>query len=233
MCQGLSCVHTPWHSSRFRAGVRLNSAGRLDRPALGSAVVRTVSTSFAPDGDRLREFAKCISASKKLALIYGHEIDRSGGWDAGVAFAEKLNVPVFHSPNTERPSFHRLGPPLCLRSPGLWNCPNWNFPKIKSDFLGGVRSGVNGTPSFFVNGASARGILLVRGPCRGNRAASSHQSIAVTRPERQRSRTMMETVHAPFAICGGQRRGALDHRPGRQGPYWLLCYQNAGYVCGH
>src|SRR6202034_3118934 len=36
-----------------------------DRPALGSAVVRTVSTRFAPDGDRLREFAKRISASKK------------------------------------------------------------------------------------------------------------------------------------------------------------------------
>jgi protein-disulfide isomerase len=25
-------------------------------------------------------------------------------------------------------------------------------PKVRSDFLGGVRSGVNGTPSFFVNG---------------------------------------------------------------------------------
>jgi protein-disulfide isomerase len=24
--------------------------------------------------------------------------------------------------------------------------------KVKSDFLGGVRSGVNGTPSFFING---------------------------------------------------------------------------------
>jgi benzoylformate decarboxylase len=82
-----------------------------DRPALGSAVVRTVSTRFAPDGDRLREFAKRISASKKLALIYGQEIDRSGGWDAGVALAEKLNAPVFHAPDTERPSFpetHRL-----------------------------------------------------------------------------------------------------------------------------
>jgi benzoylformate decarboxylase len=82
-----------------------------DRPALGSAVVRTVSTRFAPDGHRLREFAKRISASKKLALIYGQEIDRSGGWDAGVALAEKLNAPVFHAPDTERPSFpetHRL-----------------------------------------------------------------------------------------------------------------------------
>jgi benzoylformate decarboxylase len=82
-----------------------------DEPASGRAVVRTVSTRFAPDGDRLREFAQRISASKKLALIYGQEIDRSGGWDAGVALAEKLNAPVFHAPDTERPSFpetHRL-----------------------------------------------------------------------------------------------------------------------------
>jgi benzoylformate decarboxylase len=82
-----------------------------DRPALGRAVVRTVSTRFAPDGERLREFAKRISASKNLALIYGQEIDRSGGWDAGVALAEKLNAPVFHAPDSERPSFpetHKL-----------------------------------------------------------------------------------------------------------------------------
>ena len=30
-------------------------------------------------------------------------------------------------------------------------------PKIKGDFLGGVRSGVNGTPSFFVNGRQHEG----------------------------------------------------------------------------
>jgi benzoylformate decarboxylase len=81
-----------------------------DQPALGPAVVRTVSARFAPDGDRLREFAKRISASKKLALVYGQEIERSGGWDAGVALAEKLNVPVFHAPNTERLSFPETHP---------------------------------------------------------------------------------------------------------------------------
>jgi benzoylformate decarboxylase len=81
-----------------------------DQPALGRAVVRTVSSRFAPDGDRLREFAKRISAAKKLALVYGQEIDRSGGWDAGVAFAERLNAPVFHAPNTERPSFPETHP---------------------------------------------------------------------------------------------------------------------------
>ena len=30
-------------------------------------------------------------------------------------------------------------------------------PKVKSDFLGGVRSGVNGTPTFFVNGRRYEG----------------------------------------------------------------------------
>jgi benzoylformate decarboxylase len=81
-----------------------------DQPSLGPAVIRTVSARFAPDGDRLREFAKRISASRKLALVYGQEIDRSGGWDAGVALAEKLNAPVFHAPNTERPSFPETHP---------------------------------------------------------------------------------------------------------------------------
>ncbi len=31
------------------------------------------------------------------------------------------------------------------------------LPKVRADFLGGVRSGVNGTPSFFVNGEKHEG----------------------------------------------------------------------------
>jgi benzoylformate decarboxylase len=81
-----------------------------DQLALGPAVVRSVSTRVAPDLDRLREFARRISAANKLALIYGQEIDRSGGWDAGVALAEKLRAPVFDAPNTERPSFPQTHP---------------------------------------------------------------------------------------------------------------------------
>lgn len=81
-----------------------------DKPALGPAVVRSVSTRFAPDGDRVREFAKRISASKRPALVYGQEIERSGGWDTGVALAEKLRASVFHAPITERPSFPETHP---------------------------------------------------------------------------------------------------------------------------
>jgi benzoylformate decarboxylase len=82
----------------------------FDQPAPSSPAIRTVSTRFAPDADRAREFAKRISAAKRLALVYGQEIDRSGGWNAGVALAEKLHAPVFHAPNTERPSFPETHP---------------------------------------------------------------------------------------------------------------------------
>jgi protein-disulfide isomerase len=30
-------------------------------------------------------------------------------------------------------------------------------PKVRADFLGGVRSGVNGTPTFFINGQRHEG----------------------------------------------------------------------------
>src|SRR6185295_12608469 len=44
-------------------------------------------------------------------VVYGPEVDRSGGWDAGVVFAEKLGAPVYGSPLPDRVSFpenHRL-----------------------------------------------------------------------------------------------------------------------------
>ena len=56
----------------------------------------------------------------------------------------------------------RLGPPLLFELAEALGLPQSELrisiatekyaPKIKSDFLGRVRSGVNGTPSFFVNG---------------------------------------------------------------------------------
>jgi protein-disulfide isomerase len=56
----------------------------------------------------------------------------------------------------------RLGVPLFLALAGVLGLPESGLrnallagdfkPKIRSDFLGGVRSGVNGTPAFFING---------------------------------------------------------------------------------
>ncbi|WP_063042662.1 benzoylformate decarboxylase [Nocardia grenadensis] len=79
--------------------------------ALGPAVVRTLSHRVAPDIERLRGFADRINRSKRPLLVMGPEVDRAGGWDAGIAFAEKLGAPVRGSALADRVSFpedHRL-----------------------------------------------------------------------------------------------------------------------------
>src|ERR1700754_2074299 len=82
-----------------------------EKPALGPAVVRTVSQRVSPDVQRLREFATRINAAQRPLLVFGPEIDRSGAWDAAVAFAEKVGAPVCTSPLPDRAAFpedHRL-----------------------------------------------------------------------------------------------------------------------------
>jgi benzoylformate decarboxylase len=76
-----------------------------DKAALGEPVVRTVSTRYAPDPERVAEFAARIRRSERPALVYGQEVDRSGGWDAGVRLAERLRAPVFMAPLSERVPF--------------------------------------------------------------------------------------------------------------------------------
>jgi benzoylformate decarboxylase len=76
-----------------------------EKPASGPAVVRTVSHRVGPDTARLRHFADRINQAKRPMLVYGPELDRSGGWDAGVAFAEKVGAPVYAGPLPDRVSF--------------------------------------------------------------------------------------------------------------------------------
>ena len=82
-----------------------------DKPALGPAVVRTASHHTEPDRARLRDFADRINRAKNPLLVIGPEVDRSGAWDAGVAFAEKLGAPVLGTALPDRISFpenHKL-----------------------------------------------------------------------------------------------------------------------------
>ncbi|QEE28876.1 benzoylformate decarboxylase [Terriglobus albidus] len=81
-----------------------------DQPALGEAVVRTVSSRYAPDPDRIALFADRIRKSQNPVLIYGPEIERSGGWHAGIKFAERLNAPVYLAPLADRASFPQTHP---------------------------------------------------------------------------------------------------------------------------
>jgi benzoylformate decarboxylase len=81
-----------------------------DQPALGVPDVRSVSRRFGPDPERIREFAARISAAANPVLVYGAEVEKSGGWDAGTALAEKLNAPVFRAPACERMSISETHP---------------------------------------------------------------------------------------------------------------------------
>src|SRR6478609_8545541 len=83
------------------------------RPLVGPALVRTVSDRVAPDPVRLRLFADRISASRRPALVFGPEVDRSGGWDAAVALAEKLRASVYGAPLLDRASFPEDHPLFC------------------------------------------------------------------------------------------------------------------------
>jgi benzoylformate decarboxylase len=76
-----------------------------EKPALGPAVVRTVSHRVSPDAQRLRGFAERINRSQRPMLVFGPEVDRSGAWDAGVAFAEKVGAAVYSGPLGDRASF--------------------------------------------------------------------------------------------------------------------------------
>jgi benzoylformate decarboxylase len=94
-----------------------------NKPAIGPAVVRTVSQRVHPDAERLREFAERISRAERPLLLLGPEVDRAGAWDAGIAFAEKLRASVRGSGLSDRCSFpedHPLyGGPLPLTIAGV------------------------------------------------------------------------------------------------------------------
>ena len=83
----------------------------MDKPADGVAVVRAVTERVGPDPARLAEFAQAIGTAKSPVLVIGAGVERNGGWDAGVALAERLDIPVWAPPETERAAFpedHRL-----------------------------------------------------------------------------------------------------------------------------
>lgn len=85
-------------------------------------VVRDVGHRQGPDPARLAEFAERIQAAKRVALVYGQDVDRNQGWHAGIALAEKLQAPVFIAPFSERapfPETHALykGPLPAARGP--------------------------------------------------------------------------------------------------------------------
>ena len=76
-----------------------------DQPATGTPVQRRLSTRFAPDPHRLRQFADVLTSSRRPILVTGAGVDRSNGWAAAVALAERLGAPVWAAPASERAGF--------------------------------------------------------------------------------------------------------------------------------
>jgi benzoylformate decarboxylase len=71
-------------------------------PGLGS---RSVSGRLALDPPTAAEIARRLEAAESPALVVGGEVDASGGWDAGVALAERQRLPVWAAPLEGRCSF--------------------------------------------------------------------------------------------------------------------------------
>lgn len=82
-----------------------------DKPALtDEAVVRSVATRIGYDSKKLAEFSQALNDAKNPVLIYGSSIARGEGWDIGIKLAEKLNIPVWAAPASERPAFPESHP---------------------------------------------------------------------------------------------------------------------------
>ncbi|SCE78771.1 benzoylformate decarboxylase [Micromonospora coriariae] len=76
-----------------------------DQPADSPPAPRTVATRFAPDPQRLAEFARALAGSRNPVLVFGPGVDRSGSWSTAIALAERLAAPVWSAPAPERAVF--------------------------------------------------------------------------------------------------------------------------------
>ncbi len=75
------------------------------KPAGRAPAPRQVSRRVAPDPVTLASVASALSGSSRPALVFGPGVDRSGGWEAAVALAEKLRASVYSPPASERAGF--------------------------------------------------------------------------------------------------------------------------------
>lgn len=66
---------------------------------------RRISAHARPDPEALEALASALADARRPVLVMGPEVDRDGGWAAGVALAERLRAPCFTSPNSHRASF--------------------------------------------------------------------------------------------------------------------------------
>src|SRR3984957_14641639 len=69
-----------------------------NQPLDGPARVRTVSDRVAPDADGQAVLGRRLLAVRRPALVFGPDVDRSGGGDAAVALAGKARAAASRAP---------------------------------------------------------------------------------------------------------------------------------------
>src|SRR3954463_6787752 len=72
----------------------------VDEDAVRHQTTRAVRGRVQPGPDQLGELASRLAAATRPALVVGPDVDASGAWDAAVALAEKLRLPVWSAPAT-------------------------------------------------------------------------------------------------------------------------------------
>jgi benzoylformate decarboxylase len=80
----------------------------VDEDAVAQVTRRRVGGRAAADPAAVRALAQRLAAARAPALVAGPGIDAAGGWDAAVALAERLALPVWATP---APGGGRLGFP--------------------------------------------------------------------------------------------------------------------------
>jgi benzoylformate decarboxylase len=92
----------------------------VDDDAVAHQTTRNVGGRAGADPAAVRELAGALAAASNAVFVAGPEIDASGGWDAAVALAERLRLPVWASPATgggrigfpeDHPAFQGTLPP--------------------------------------------------------------------------------------------------------------------------
>jgi benzoylformate decarboxylase len=80
----------------------------VDADAVRHQTTRTVGGRSAPDTEAVRALARRLESASRPVLAVGPDVDAWGGWDAAVALAERLRLPVWATP---APGGGRIGFP--------------------------------------------------------------------------------------------------------------------------
>src|SRR5918999_1368813 len=92
----------------------------VDRDAVRHQLGRSVVARATADHAAVRDLAERLGSAKAPVMVVGPEVDAAGGWDAAVAMAERLKLPVWATPATgggrigfpeDHPHFQGVLPP--------------------------------------------------------------------------------------------------------------------------